>query len=179
MKPTTRGNIFRSVQEAGTWEPCSYAEDGGETDKEGRERPYGGRVVAQDLVQTPPVRSWFKQALKRRASLTCGHTVRSHRKQLQTHVSMLCAKVLVFVCLMIMGVLCLLVLYFCGEEFFLKKNTMDLQKNSLCKSKNVHVRSRVVAGDELQGVGASPSHLPESFSKSDPSVGTRMLSCPP
>ena len=71
--------IFRNLREAGTWERGSYAEDGGETDEERREGPYGGRRVAQELVQTPPVRAWFWQALKRRASLTCGHTVRSNR----------------------------------------------------------------------------------------------------
>ena len=75
MKPTTRG----------TWERGSYAEDGGETDEEGREGPYGGRRVAQELVQTPPVRAWFWQALKRRASLTCGHTVRSNRNNWETN----------------------------------------------------------------------------------------------
>ena len=42
------------------------------------------------------------------------------------------------------------------------------KKNSVCRCKkryNVHDRSCVVARDEIQGVGASASHLPASFFK--------------
>ena len=50
----------------------------------------------------------------------------------------------------------------------LNRHHWHAKKKTVCahvKRYNVHDRSCVVARDELQGVGASPSHLPASFFK--------------